>query len=206
MSLKEHVVYKENKYFIQSSGRYYSCGNKTIKPRLLHRKVWFDHYGDIPKGHVVHHIDGNWRNNHISNLEVITVKKHLSDHNKEWRKDPEYVRKTMKGLDNAQIQAKKWHASKEGIEWHKKHGKECWANRKQSIIKCVVCSKERLTPFPSRTRFCSSACAQKVGYQRYKTEERICIKCGKSFIANKHRKTVSCGYSCAAIRRWEEKE
>ena len=40
--------------------------------RYEHRLVWEEHYGEIPKGMVVDHIDGNKSNNDIKNLQVIT--------------------------------------------------------------------------------------------------------------------------------------
>ncbi|MHB9029376.1 MAG: HNH endonuclease signature motif containing protein [Candidatus Latescibacterota bacterium] len=37
-----------------------------------HRIVYIHHYGDIPAGMQINHIDGNRANNHISNLEAVT--------------------------------------------------------------------------------------------------------------------------------------
>lgn len=42
--------------------------------RLLHRIVWEQHYGPIPKGYLVVFKDGNTRNVSIGNLELITRK------------------------------------------------------------------------------------------------------------------------------------
>ena len=202
MSTREFVIYKDIKYFIQSSGHYYQCARKDIKPRLLHRKVWFDNYGEIPAGHIIHHRDHNWRNNDISNLEMVERGKHSSDHMKKFLQDPEYIRKTRAGLAKGQEYAKAWHSSAEGIKWHKMHGKKSWDGRKVEAIACSVCGKIKETPFPSRTRFCSSACAQRIGYKRYETDKRKCVQCGVEFVTNKHRDIKTCGYKCSAIRRW----
>jgi hypothetical protein len=48
--------------------------------KYLHRLVYEKHYGEIPKGHVVHHINGNKLDNSIENLELMTLKEHVSHH------------------------------------------------------------------------------------------------------------------------------
>jgi hypothetical protein len=46
----------------------------------LHRVIWEQHYGKIPKGYQIHHIDGNKLNNHISNLKLISMSEHSRLH------------------------------------------------------------------------------------------------------------------------------
>ena len=41
-----------------------------------HDEVWKKNYGDIPKGMIVHHIDGNKRNNDIKNLMLLSIRDH----------------------------------------------------------------------------------------------------------------------------------
>lgn len=41
-----------------------------------HRYVWESNYGHIPKGYVIHHIDGDRTNNDINNLEILTKERH----------------------------------------------------------------------------------------------------------------------------------
>jgi hypothetical protein len=202
--MKKFVVYKGIKYWLQQSGRYYSCGVKDSKPRLLHRKIWTDHFGSIPKGFVVHHKDHNWKNNDISNLELMEMKKHLSDHAKESYKKPDYVRKIKRALVKAQKAAKEWHGSKEGIKWHRKHAKEGWQDRKKETITCSVCGKKAERYFAARknTRFCSRSCSQKEAYKKHFTDKRTCLICKKKFMANRHRETATCSRSCGAKMRW----
>ncbi len=45
-----------------------------------HRLVWINNYGEIPLGMVVHHKDGNGKNNELSNLELIKKKEHTKLH------------------------------------------------------------------------------------------------------------------------------
>lgn len=42
------------------------------KMYLIHKVVWILHFGKIPDGYVVDHIDGNPSNNRITNLRVLT--------------------------------------------------------------------------------------------------------------------------------------
>ena len=42
--------------------------DKNGKLRMEHNVVWEEHYGEIPQGMQIHHIDGNKTNNNIENL------------------------------------------------------------------------------------------------------------------------------------------
>ena len=51
----------------------------------LHRKIWKQHYGAIPKdktgrSYEIHHIDGNHNNNSIDNLKLVTLQEHYNIH------------------------------------------------------------------------------------------------------------------------------
>lgn len=46
----------------------------------VHRKVWYDAYGPIPKGYVIHHKDGDVTNNDLANLELLSRKGHGIKH------------------------------------------------------------------------------------------------------------------------------
>lgn len=64
-------------YFNKATG-YYEYPNTKKK---LHREIYKHHKGDISEGYVVHHVDGNKTNNHISNLELMEWAEHTSYHN-----------------------------------------------------------------------------------------------------------------------------
>jgi hypothetical protein len=49
--------------------RDYLVGSST--GNLEHREVWRRYHGKIPKGWIVHHIDGDKHNNHIDNLIAL---------------------------------------------------------------------------------------------------------------------------------------
>lgn len=46
-------------------------------PRALHRELYEDFVGKIPKGHHIHHIDGNPENNSINNLQCLSGPEHV---------------------------------------------------------------------------------------------------------------------------------
>lgn len=45
-----------------------------------YRKIWSNNNGPIPEGCEIHHIDGNHNNNHISNLQCVTLQEHFDIH------------------------------------------------------------------------------------------------------------------------------
>ena len=49
----------------------------------MHRKIYRKHYGPIPRGYHVHHIDGNHLNNDPSNLKAVTIQEHFDIHYKQ---------------------------------------------------------------------------------------------------------------------------
>lgn len=67
------ITYKGVKFTLRNHG-YYS---RTDGDReLMHRFVWVDKKGEIPKGYDIHHVDGDKTNNDIKNLECITKEEH----------------------------------------------------------------------------------------------------------------------------------
>lgn len=51
----------------------------------IYRKIWINHYGEIPVDengltYEIHHIDGNRKNNDISNLIAVSLKEHYLIH------------------------------------------------------------------------------------------------------------------------------
>jgi len=73
----------ENKIVVNQRDKSY----KTLKNSqgyivLEHRHTWENHFGKIPKGMVIHHINGNKKDNKIENLQMVTVKQHGELHQK----------------------------------------------------------------------------------------------------------------------------
>ena len=84
---RETITYNGKDYhrYPESNRRqlraYYWRHDKWKEPPFaLHRQIWIDNFGEIPKGYVVHHKDGDTLNNSIENLECISRHDHCSGH------------------------------------------------------------------------------------------------------------------------------
>ena len=61
----------------------YGYVTRKTAPRVRefeHRLVYEAVNGPIPGGYVIHHVDGDKRNNVLSNLEMLTVGEHMRLH------------------------------------------------------------------------------------------------------------------------------
>src|SRR5215471_4035343 len=201
LAAREFVLYRGEKFWLQTTGRYFQSGRKDSPERLLHRRVWSDANGPIPEGFEIHHRDSDWRNNDPTNLELVPISKHKRDHMRDRLLNPAALQQNRDWLVLAREAAAKWHGSEVGIEWHKQHGVATWEGREPVNAKCVVCGKKYKTFFPERSDYCSSACAQRVAFRRYFTDTRQCAWCGKEFVANRHRTTACCSRTCSNRKR-----
>jgi hypothetical protein len=54
----------------------------TINGKVVyeHRNIYETTYGEIPKGYIIHHIDGDTKNNNISNLQLMKQSEHIKLH------------------------------------------------------------------------------------------------------------------------------
>jgi hypothetical protein len=82
---------------------YISSRKEGNKGKLLHRLIYESVWGKLPKGYVVHHIDGDKTNNCILNLSMMKETEHLKLHNKgennHWygKKRPEHSKRMIGG-------------------------------------------------------------------------------------------------------------
>lgn len=129
---------------------------------------------------------------------MIEGHEHMSMHMQEHMQDPKFVESLTKRMDYAREFANKWHGSQEGIEWHRKHGKEVAKNIKPVKFVCENCGKEFLAKSNGGNRFCSNAC--KTAWRVKSGKDNImrkCIICGNEFEVNKYIPKHTCSKECA---------
>lgn len=90
---KETIVYNGQNYNRYPDSKrkqhrvyYWKHDKWKSSPVPLHRQIWIDNFGDIPKGYIVHHKDGNTLNNSTDNFELLSNSEHAILHMKERRK------------------------------------------------------------------------------------------------------------------------
>lgn len=66
--------------YITKKGYHRVWDTKEKRYRFKHNIVWEEHYGKIPDGMQVHHIDHNKLNNDISNLKLVDSLTHKRIH------------------------------------------------------------------------------------------------------------------------------
>lgn len=192
----EKIIYRGQTYSVVGTCKYYACRTSREGTRLLHRHIWIDNNGPIPLGHSVHHIDHDRYNNDPSNLAVVPTKKHAEEHLRE---------RIAKGempppSDDALKKAALWHASPEGIEWHKAHAKKMWEAATKSERTCQCCGKA-YESYQSDSRFCSNPCMQRASYRNQFTQKKVCEYCGTEFLASKYRNVRHCSRVCGIKNR-----
>lgn len=172
----------------------------------LHVEVWKAENGveEVPRGHVIHHVDFNPLNNEPGNLRCVTRKEHAQIHEEQMDRDsPEW----LEHLANIRPMAAEWHGSDEGIEWHRQHAKDVYAKQEYRTEVCQSCSKPYETRGFKKSRFCSRACMRRAAdsVDRYRKSAN-CPICGGEFMQSKYRPVPeTCSPSCGAYLRARKK-
>lgn len=190
---ESHIIYRDILYNWYNG--YYLRTNKAYS-NSLHRAVWIDHFGPIPKGYHIHHKDANRRNNHIENLQCLERRIHLSRSakNSTWVGSQD----NLDTLAAAREKGKKWHSTEEGLEWHRQNALKLkpWLIVVTFPRKCEQCGND----YQSRQRqgrFCSPKCKSNFRYQAgVDNDNRRCIVCEKYFTVNRHMPTQTCSRTC----------
>lgn len=192
----EPITYNGVKYRKRKNQNYYcSSPNRKKYSRYLHRQMWFDVHGKVPTGYHVHHLNHNSLDNRIENLGLIERHAHARLHSrKRVKENPEFFQRMQQaGI----LQAPKWHASPEGIEWHKRNAAKCnFGHHIYGEHKCESCGKEFIAK-SWQSRFCSNNC--KSQWRRNAGLDNIvkqCKTCGKDFQANKYQYAIVNCQSC----------
>lgn len=77
----------------------------------VHRKVWESAHGPIPPGCIIHHIDGNGRNNNLDNLMLLTRSEHTRLHLKLKREGKDPVDSNDPDVKSSRMSCKKYQHS-----------------------------------------------------------------------------------------------
>jgi hypothetical protein len=192
------ILYGKKFYLDQKTGYWISTQSPKIR---AHQWVWKHHHSLIPNGYHIHHRNENKSDNRIENLELIEASRHLSIHSSK----PENKERVRKLVDKIRPLTKAWHASEEGIKWHKQHAKEMGFGQNPMVdYVCDQCAKPYQSNVPSKnhSRFCSNNC--KSAWRRAQKKDVVikqCFHCGKDFESHKYNKTLCCGRMCAAQMR-----
>ena len=64
----------------QRTDGYIQITSGPYKGQLLHRLIYEEVYGSIPKGYAIHHIDGDKTNNNPGNLMLLSKSNHHKLH------------------------------------------------------------------------------------------------------------------------------
>jgi hypothetical protein len=196
---KIYTRYPDNK-----SGRknyFYTDNGK----KSLHRAIWSFHNGLIPKGHHIHHKDGNHLNNKIENLECLTPKEHFQAHSRLAKEDP---------TKDIFITRRKWQKSKDGLDHHSKLAKSTWENHSPIEINCEKCDikiiKRHLGQIKNKLcRRCQRLIRNPL-HPRLKKEQVVkiiypitvqCKVCGSDCLQKSKRVKEYCSFNCKAQGR-----
>ena len=200
------VTYKRNPGSDDWPKRVYYRAPRGSGRSYLHRDVFADTYGAIPRGMHVHHKDHDPFNNNASNLALKTPKEHRQEHARKFDEARmEIFRRTTLAA------AAQWHGSEQGIAWHRKQGRRSWENRETTTFMCPECNAEHEGHFPGREtarRYCSSACRQRADRRTRKYwEAATCLICSIDFERPKgNGRPETCSRACGAKLRWQRRK
>lgn len=201
---RDVIVYKGYSYVRYPSAKqrshrvYYKRSGYHQGEKYLHRTIWMDSFGEIPKGHEVHHKDENPLNNDIDNLECLTKKGHREKH----ELTIEQIEKSKIHLDKIRHLATDWHKTEEGKESTRRAAKISWDKREPIDVTCIQCSlvfKSRM--LTNKDKYCSRNCSAK--YRRAnKLDHSIfkCSICDSEFSSNKTNPSKTCSMKCRGIQ------
>ena len=161
----EHQQHFGKRFYLDRKTGYWIS---TTCPKVrAHVWVWRNHKGTIPKGHHVHHKNGDKSDNDINNLELMTQHAHLSLHMTPEKKIQASERMHKLVRPKADI----WHGSEEGILWHKEHARKMnFGFWDLPEIKCLIC-KKLFKPKVHHQKFCHNNCKAKYVRRRKKDQK-----------------------------------
>jgi len=184
---------EEKPKFIVYKGRnYYRNQGYYVHTVRLHRQIWEDTFGEIPKDHHIHHKNGDFSDNRLENLECL----HKNEHHKLHFN----TEKQIAHLHAQRWKANLYHKSSEGRKRASEISKEQWKIRKPKEVICTVCRTKFETMNFSGTKYCSQKCRSKAGYDK-NFIKRICVICKNEFMTQKVKNRIAktCSPKCSAL-------
>ena len=151
-------------------------------PVALHRQIYIDNFGPIPKGFHIHHKDGDTENNSPDNLQALSASAHAALYTKEMTAEQllEHKKKMSEGqLKRLQHEyvcencRRKFQSRRSGNVRY--CSKECAAERnrwwekaiRQGVAKCEWCDGK----ITNRGRYCSKECREKAAKAAWSNEQ-----------------------------------
>lgn len=211
MAHSETVVFRGMKFrryprAKQSAHRNYfwpGGGDRQRGTGALHVEIWKSLHGKVPRGHHVHHRDGNPLNNAPSNLACVSPKAHRQDH----FRSPKTLARARVHIARIRPLAAGWHRSREGIAWHSKHWRKILLAFQPAARRCVECRK----PFEDGSlgrvgKYCAPACKARARRSSgVDDEQRKCPVCRVTFISSRFSRARCCSRTCGQqLRRQSE--
>lgn len=144
---KTYRLYKGQRYFRRTDKKTSKSGIK-----YLHRAVWEYHYGQIPNGLMIDHINRDKADNRIENLRLVTAKENRMN------VDPEVNQKARERMIAYNSQdCGKWWQDEEKKKKRAERLSLSWKKREAFEKKCLYCGKV-FTARHKSASYCSKEC------------------------------------------------
>lgn len=79
------------------------------KLHMQHRYVWVKRHGEIPKGHEIHHRNGDKQDNRLCNLKLVTRFEHRRMHEGWHYANRKWYKKCKDCMRVKQVNSSNWH-------------------------------------------------------------------------------------------------
>lgn len=156
------VVFEGVKFRNYATNRYLQSAKKVYGEKYLHRVIWARRNGKIPHGFQIHHIDEDYLNNNISNLQMMSISEHSREHGLKAVHLKSQERLEL--LDRIRPLSHEWHKTSEASAILSA------AALSKPLIKktCKNCGTEYETRNVKQSMYCGQRCGKR--YRRKQTE------------------------------------